>query len=338
METITLKPPRTKKVRPSNGSRQQRQKTTHHSRFWLFPWGYPQTIAITGMLIFIGFLLEMMAGSKGLNMPSWPINLYLFFGFIGLLIALTIFSKKTPLIAWLSTIPSAICFIAALGLLSLIAGIIPQDLEVGSDFIRKLGLNHIVSSWPFAFAILLLLTNLGIATLRKLYPWQWQNLRFIFNHLGLWIIIAGSTFGSSDLQRLIMFTNEGQSTNLAHYDENTTIEMPFSIYLSDFKMEQYAPKLTLIDSRTGEILLKRGEPILEAQRGAKRAFYGWQIEVLQFFSFAAKTEDGFEPSETEGAAPAVLVKAANPRTKAVTMGQFGCILFHLKVTQIFSPM
>jgi len=320
METITLKPPRTKKVRPSNGSRQQRQKTTHHAGFWLFPWGYPQTIAITGMLIFIGFLLEMMAGSKGATMPSWPINLYLLVGFMGLLVALSIFSKKNSVIAWLSNIPSAICFIAALGLLSLIAGIIPQDLEVGSDFIRKLGLNHIVSSWPFAFAILLLLTNLGIATLRKLYPWQWQNLRFIFNHLGLWIIIAGSTFGSSDLQRLIMFTNEGQSTNLAHYDENTTIEMPFSIYLNDFKMEQYAPKLTLIDSRTGEILLKRGEPILEAQRGAKSEFYGWQIEVLQFFSFAAKTEDGFEPSETEGAAPAVLVKAANSRTKAVTMG------------------
>jgi len=202
----------------------------------------------------------------------------------------------------------------------LIAGIIPQDPEVGSDFVRKLGLNHIVSSWPFAFAILLLLTNLGIATLRKLYPWQWQNLRFIFNHVGLWIIIAGGAFGSSDLQRLIMFTNEGQSTNLAHYDENKTIEMPFSIYLNDFKMEQYAPKLTLIDGRTGELLLKEGEPMLETQQGTRSIFYGWQIEVLQFFPFATKTEDGFEPSETEGAAPAVLVKAANSRTKAVTMG------------------
>ncbi len=55
METITLKPPRTKKVRPSNGSRQQRQKTTHHAGLWLLPWGYPPTIAITGMLIFMDF-------------------------------------------------------------------------------------------------------------------------------------------------------------------------------------------------------------------------------------------------------------------------------------------
>jgi len=55
METITLKPPRTKKVRPSNGSRQQRQKTTHHAGLWLLPWAYPPTIAITGMLIFMDF-------------------------------------------------------------------------------------------------------------------------------------------------------------------------------------------------------------------------------------------------------------------------------------------
>ena len=143
---------------------------------------------------------------------------------------------------------------------------------MGGNLVRQLGLNHIVSSWPFAIAIFLLLSNLGIARIRKLYPFHWHNIRFILNHLGLWVIIAAGAFGSSDLQRLIMFTNEGQSTKVAYYDEDKTVEMPFSIYLNDFKMERYPPTLSIIDGRTGKILLKQDDSIIEVQRGGKSIF------------------------------------------------------------------
>jgi len=138
--------------------------------------------------------------------------------------------------------------------------------------------------------------------------------------LGLWIIIAAGAFGSSDLQRLIMFTNEGQSTKVAYYDEDKTVEMPFSIYLNDFKMERYPPTLSIIDGRTGKILLKQGDSMIEVQRGAKGMFYGWEFEILEFLPFAIKSGDDFESSEAEGAAPAVFVKAVHSRMNITRMG------------------
>ena len=324
METTTLKSPQIKKVHRFGGQPPRLDKSYQSGRFWLLPWGYTQTTVITGTLLLIGFLLEILSGSQGIIMASWPINLGLLIGFIGLLIILAVYSKKKALIASLASIPSAICFIGAVGVLSLIAGIIPQDLAVGGELVRKLGLNHIVSSWPFAFGIFLLLSNLGIATIRKLIPFQRQNIRFILNHAGLWIIIAAGAFGSSDMQRLIMFANEEEVVQRAYYDENKTVEMPFSVYLKDFKIEEFPPTLTFIDARTGEILFKKADPIVEVQPGSKVKLNGWRLEVLRFFPSASKIENIFEPSKIEGAAPAALIKAVNAQTEAVRTGWISC--------------
>ena len=42
------------------------------------------------MLLLVGFLLGILSPNQGITMPSWPINLYLPIGFIGLLIAFAV--------------------------------------------------------------------------------------------------------------------------------------------------------------------------------------------------------------------------------------------------------
>ncbi len=272
------------------------------------------------LLLLSGWLLGIVTEGSGLTIPPWPMNLYLLIGFALTLALMALTAENNRAVAWLASIPVAICSIAFMGLLSLIAGILPQDPEFGGTWVRLLGFNYVFTSWPFAFSILFLLSNLGIAAFRRLYTFKSQNLRFVLNHAGLWIVIAGGTIGASDLQRLRIYVNEGETTSHAMRQQRQAVSMPFDITLQDFRMELYPPKMTFVDRQTGSVLLEGPAASVETIKGASLNMSGWQVQVLKFLPTAIFRNGGYEASSEVEAAPAAQVQSINTYTRETKTG------------------
>jgi len=205
--------------------------------FWSGDLGYRQAAAATVGAILVGWVVQFARGGGGLIPPSWPSNaifLALFLGWLALLSG-----SDGRLVAWLGGVPFALVSMLGVGLLGVAGGVIPQTTDQSPEWARALGLDHIFSGAPFAAALLLLLTNLGLATFRRLRQHGPKVWFFSLNHAGLWIVLAAAMFGSGDLIRARMILLEGQAEAMVVDAAGRQGYLPFGLFLQKFSVEQY---------------------------------------------------------------------------------------------------
>lgn len=271
------------------------------------PWEFRESIIFTAVTLLAGFLIQFAASGKGIPQPHLPFNaLFL------VLLAISVISagigfRNTPQIRWLGSIPLGLCLILSIAVLSLIGGIVPQDPGVTASIASSFGISSIFSSWPFALTVIFFLVNLGIGLSWKLVPFKTQNLQFILFHAGFWLALSCGMFGSTDLQRLIVPVDEGKSSNVGFTMESETPhQLPFSIFLHEFSLEQYTPMLYLFDPATNS------EKNIEVQKGKTTAWNGSDVQVLDFLPSAVPAEDGIlRPALTSKGIPFVKLKVTS---------------------------
>lgn len=192
---------------------------------------------MVGGVVLTGFAVELARGGGVLTPPAWPYNavfLGLFAGWISLLSGL-----PGRLTAWLGGVPFALATMLMLGILGGIGGTIPQDAMEAPAWARSLGLDHVFSGMPFAVALLLFLTNLGVATGRKVRQLGAKAWFFSLNHLGIWIAVASAMFGAGDVIRARMILVEGQAEAMVVDADGRHGYLPFGLFLQRFYVEQY---------------------------------------------------------------------------------------------------
>ena len=280
---------------------------------WERPWKYKEGIIVSISLLLLGFAMEYASGGLGTAMlVEYPFNLYFGGGIVVILLILSIIGKKWALVEWLESIPAAICSIALLLIVTMFMGFTLQYDDSSSELVRKLGLSHVVTSWPYLFANLFLLLSLGLVTIKNIKSFQWHKAGFIVSHLGLWIVLFGANFGSSQLERLQMEIKEGGISNKAiNPSTNTVYEMPFAIRLEDFILEEYNPKLAVVSNKTGKLLHGNGKNIFLIDSAATANLLDWQITVEEYIYSSAKAGDKYFFNNETGSAPSVLVKAVD---------------------------
>ncbi len=244
--------------------------------------GFKEGFFTSLFLIVSGFVIERMSGGNGIAVPVWPVN-----AFIAVFLAVLVFSvgigfrKHVPVI-WLGGIPLGLSLITAIAALSMIGGIVPQDPEYGSALVVDLGINRVFASWPFALVSVLFMVNLGLGFVQKLVPFKVANLQFMLFHGGFWIAVTCGMLGSSDLQRLAVPLYEGKEANSA-YDRasDSMVAMPFSIYLYDFRIEEYAPMLGLYDPVQEKFVQNASRAMLEIKPGMSVSWDNILVDVIE---------------------------------------------------------
>ena len=124
-------------------------------------------------------------------------------------------------------------------------GIVPQ-VPSENGIVTNLGLNKITSNWAFLLVLFQFLTCLGLITIKRITQFNVGNIGFILNHLGLFLALTAGMLGTGDLQRLSLNTYENKHSWIATDANNNIVELPFAIYLNDFLIEEYNPKLALV--------------------------------------------------------------------------------------------
>jgi hypothetical protein len=279
--------------------------------FWSSPWGYPHAVLVGSSLFLNGWLIQTLTRAPRLQSPPWPFNFYLLATLWCVLFVIAWMWRKTPYVRWLSSIPVSVVSLAFVGALSLLTGLIPQG---GEHWVTR-----ITESWPFAIMLLFMLVNLGLATLNKLFQFTWKNWGFVANHAGFWIVIAGMAFGSSDIEKLRLMVAEGESSAQAVRLENNVpkgaIELPFSVRLKEFRMDEYHPRIAFYDSRTTDFKMEVLSSQLEV--GGRIRHKDLEIEITRVIPAALRTPQGFENSTEKFSEFALYAKVKDIKNQEV---------------------
>ena len=121
------------------------------------------------------------------------------------------------------------------------------------------------------------------------------------------------------------------------------IELPLAIELKDFTIDEYPPKLMLIDNETGRTLPEKAPEHLLLEEGVTDGqLSDWLVTIRQMIPWAASvaTEDTVKFTEfhSMGATYAVYLQAINQKTKTAKEGWVSCgsFLFPYKAIRLDS--
>jgi hypothetical protein len=295
-------------------------------RLFQHPWEFRESALFTAGAVFAGFIVQYAASGQGVALSHLPFNAIALALFALLVFSAGLAFRNTQLVKWFGGIPLGLCLIFAIALLSLIGGIVPQTAVKAGSLPALLGINKIFSSWPFAITILLFLANLGLSLSWRLVPFKLKNLQFILFHAGFWIALSCAIFGSPDLQRLVVPIEEGKSNNVGYTMESETPQqLPFSVFLHDFSLEEYPPQLLLYDPHSGKLFEEHSKANILVRKGITASWTGVKIQVLDFIPFALPGKNGDpEPADRIAGIPYAKIRIistnAAPREEWITTG------------------
>jgi hypothetical protein len=201
----------------------------------------------------------------------------------------------------------------------MIMGIIPQ-VTSQNNLINNLGLNHITSNWAFLLILFQFLTCLGLISIKRILQFKWANFGFILNHLGLFIALIAGVLGTGDMQRLSINTFEGKPSWIATDAQKNRIELPFAFYLKDFIIDEYNPKLALIENSTGGIADNKGNNLYLVEKGETYVFNNFEVTIDQFYKSSGRIGDRYEPVNDIGSPPSAYIKVKNIKNDSIVSG------------------
>lgn len=293
-------------------------------KIWEQPWGYAEGFIVAAGVLLSGILLQFAAGNIETALFAFPVNTILGALFVVGLLAVHFLSGKSRIVRWLSGVYATIPALVVLLTLTVILGLIPQfpagagREQLPTHPFSSLGWYQMTTSWPFVLLCFYNLTILGLTTLRRTTRKQsWRDIGFYLNHLGLFIALLGGLLDSADMERLTMSIQEGQVEWRGTSGAGETKDLPLAIQLDTFMVEEYEPKLVIIENETGRMLpTLRPESYMFEGVGKTTRLAGVTLEIMDYLPHAAIFRDStfinVVPLMMEGSTAAIKVKAEKP--------------------------
>lgn len=285
---------------------------------WIKPWTYKEGMTIGIALPVVGLMLQLSAGPINWDLFAMPVNLVFLIIYILLLLAAYIKRGKIYAVRWSMTYHAAVPAILIAGVATVIYGITCD--------------RSTLSAWPFVILYFWLTTILGLTCLRQLH--QLVARRFssasafsLISHLGLFIAITAATLGSADMQKLKMTVQQETPEWRAVDDNGKVHELEVAIQLNHFAIEEYPPKIVIIDNETGKTL-PEGKPaslVLE-DSVMTGTLLGHKIRVERVHQycamFATKDTINYVPWAYRGATTAALVSVDGHEDQWISNGSY----------------
>lgn len=314
---------------------------------WKQPWHFPESIFIVLGFYLVGLSLQLSVGIFDFVNLTWPINIGI--GFFSIVTVFLLSLRKNSLFfQWLAGSPLSISFIALLLIQAIIMGFTPQiqgKLTTVPNFFDLIGFTRMTSSWPFMLTYMGTLFALSAAIINRLRKPEWSDYAFYLNHIGLYVFLFSAGFGASDLRRYVMYVEEKAEYPewRVYNDKKDMLELPIAITLNDFVMEEYEPKLAIIDIKTGDALPKGSPDYYQIDmRNPKTMINGWELKVDTFYALAVRNNSfSYRPIVMPGSAPAAYVSLKNLTTNEkvkgwVCSGNFAQLYMPISINEKYS--
>lgn len=299
-------------------------------------------------LILVGLALQFSVGPIHWSDFAFPINLIFLIVFLLILVLAYWLRRRVRLFSFLLTAEAAVPTLIYAAALTVVMGLTRQ-VSAHERAIDPIGLTQMLSFWPFVLVYLLLASIVGLITLRQILHFRLQELPSLLSHVGLFLVIVTATLGSADMERVkLTATTDMPEWRATH--EQGFVELPLAIQLEKFTIDEYPPKLLIINSQTGKsVPAKNPEIALIDKHFREGNILKWRIRVLKNLPLAAPvvTSDTTKYVEwqSSGAVTALLVEAQRmkdgravgpPNVGWVTCGSYLFPFQELKLTKQLS--
>ena len=223
-----------------------------------------EEIVMISAVMIAGFALQFFSGPFDKRFLAFPVNVIL----IAMLL-LIFFMKKGGGLSRMASGSLSVTLLAAMTIAALWMGLVPG--------------NMVKISWPFVLLYLLVLVNLTAIIALKIKSFSVGQIPFMLNHAGLLILLLAAGPGSADKARYFMTVAEGttewRGEPSGSREGANVVELPIAVELKDFSMEEYPPRLGIVDKTTGEAM-PAGNPLFyESVVGARFSIDRWEIAV-----------------------------------------------------------
>ena len=311
-------------------------------------WKMKEGFVFGAGLILVGLALQFSVGPIHWSDFAFPINLIFLIVFLLILILAYWLRHRVRLFSFLLTAEAAVPTLIYAAALTVVMGLTRQ-VSAHERAIDPIGLTQMLSFWPFVLVYLLLASIVGLITLRQILHFRLRELPSLLSHVGLFLVIVTATLGSADMERVkLTATTDMPEWRATH--EQGFVELPLAIQLEKFTIDEYPPKLLIINSQTGKsVPAKNPEIALIDKHFREGNILKWRIRVLKNLPLAAPvvTSDTTKYVEwqSSGAVTALLVEAQRmkdgravgpPNVGWVTCGSYLFPFQELKLTKQLS--
>ena len=261
---------------------------------WNKPWKLKEGFVIGGGLVLTGLLLQITSGPVVWSIFSFPVNVVAPIVFLALIIIAYAFRDRVYAFRFSGSYMAAIPALTYAAVLTIIMGLTRQvaDDKPAADV---LGFTRMLSCWPFVLSYLWMAFILGQVVLKRFFALCGsghnrclrRDIPFFLNHLGLFVTMVSATLGHADMQRLKMTVTSDGPEWRAFDDNGQMHELPIAIQLEEFRIDEYPPKLILVDSKTGSSLGGKQAGVLVVDSGFTQGRLGeWTITVDRRLDYA----------------------------------------------------
>lgn len=294
---------------------------------WKKPYSMREGSTIVVGLIIVGMMLQLSIGPVGWDIFLWPANIITLIVLIAILIAIYITRQKIYFCRFIPTKQAAVPAIAAACLLTVIMGLTSQVSATHAPA-EPIGISKMLSFWPFILVYVWMTMIVGEVAIEQTTHFSLQRLPALLSHIGLFIVLACGTLGSADMQRLRMYCEQGKPEWRGLDAWNNVHELPVAIQLDKFTIDEYPPKLLLIDSNGSPIPAKKPQTLLIDSTFSSGQLQGWTVTVKKRIDNGIPQNGNtraYTSSKMPGAACALLVrltKAGKAYEGWVTSGSY----------------
>lgn len=311
---------------------------------WKEPYSYKEGFVISGGLVVTGLMLQLSVGPLNWDIFMWPANIIALAVFIVLLALIWLLRSKSYFFRFITTAKAAVPAISTAVVMTVIMGLTKQTGEKNEPA-DLLGFTKMLECWPFILIYIWMTVIVGEETIKQIATFRLRSLPSLLSHAGLFVVLTCGTLGSADMQRLRMYCEQGKPEWRGLDAWNNVHELPVAIELEKFTIDEYPPKLMVIDNEGKPLPIDKPD-ILEVEgSNASGTLAGFDISVLRRIDNAmpaalarmaegmpaqmlsqirmdslgqALNKDGYVFSSAPGSECALLVKAQPHGTKPLS--------------------
>ena len=311
---------------------------------WKEPYSYKEGFVISGGLVVSGLMLQLSVGPLIWDIFMWPANIIALAVFIVLLALIWLLRSKSYFFRFITTAKAAVPAISTAVVMTVIMGLTKQTGEKNEPA-DLLGFTKMLECWPFILIYIWMTVIVGEETIKQIATLRLRGLPSLLSHVGLFVVLTCGTLGSADMQRLRMYCEQGKPEWRGLDAWNNVHELPVAIELEKFTIDEYPPKLMVVDNEGKPLPIDKPD-ILEVEgSNASGTLAGFDISVLRRIDNAmpaalarmaegmpaqmlsqirmdslgqALNKDGYVFSSAPGSECALLVKAQPHGTKSLS--------------------
>ena len=264
----------------------------------------------------------MTVGDIDNSFLRYPWGAILAVNYLYLLVVLHAQSDKWPILKRLRDRYACVSSLASMVVMTIVFGLTRQDPETGG-IVGALGFSRMTSSWQFNLLLLYFTTTVGLTVIDDVMHIRRRRVAAVLSHVGVFALLATGIFGGADKERVSVTAPLDRSVNAGTHADGTGAELPFAVTLREFRMDEYPPKLYLLDTRTET----SSHDFLSVETdGVEAEIDGWRIRAVRSVDMAGRMpdEDEYRPMNHVGAAPAVYVTAESIASGARHEGWVSC--------------